>query len=330
MMTSEENSPMTRRELIATLSTGLAACATPDAPVAIANAADITVGITSNTRPEWAGAEGFVPSLHDCSELGYHWIETFSGYLTPWKDDPQALVDMLAGLDLKMETVSNGGGPNGQNMSFQDPTQHEEVIETHMALVRYIKAMGCDHLKINCGNRNAGGNTDEIYQAQAKVFNELGKRISDEGLKFGIHAHMWSQFETPQDVQRMMEMTDPDHVYFVCDTGHVTIAGMDSLALTKQLGHRIIEFHLKDVAPKDKGGYRGPALIQSEVNNGPDDLIFYSMGKGGVEFPKIHEHLNSIGWKGWFTVELDRAATTAKEDAAKSKHYIENTLGITV
>lgn len=237
---------------------------------------------------------------------------------------------MLAGLDLKMETVSNGGGPNGQNMNFQDPSQHEEVIETHMALVRYIKAMGCDHLKINCGNRNVGGNTDEIYSAQAKVFDELGKRISDEGLKFGVHAHLWSQFETPQDVQRIMEMTDPEHVHFVCDTGHVTMAGMDSLALTKQLGHRIIEFHMKDVAPKDKGGYSGPELIQSEVNNGPDDLIFYSLGKGGVEFPKIQEHLNSIGWQGWFTVELDRAATTAKEDAAKSKSYIENTLGITV
>lgn len=311
---------MTRRELLTALSAGVAA-------PAWGAGAEITVGITSNTRPDWADSEGFIPSLRDCSELGYHWIETFWDYLTPWEDNPQALVDLLAGLNLKMETVSNGGR---QNTRFQDPAQHKEVIETHMALVRYIKAMGCGHLKINCGARNPGGNTDEIYRAQAKAFNELGKRISDEGLKFGIHAHLFSQFETPRDVERMMEMTDPKHVYFICDTGHVTMAGMDALALTKQLGHRIIEYHVKDVSPAHKGGYRGPELISDEVNTRPDNRIFFELGAGGVEFPAIHAHLNSIGWKGWFTVELDRTATTAKDSAATSKRYLEKTLGLTV
>ena len=312
---------MTRRELIAALSAGVAA-----APAAFGAGVDVRVGITSNTRPDWAGAKGFVPSLRDCSELGYRWIETFFGYLEPWPE-PKMLEDYLATMNLKIETISNDGS---QNLNFQDPSQHKDVIETHMALVRYIKALGCDHLKINCGSRNAGGNTEEIYKNQAKAFNELGKRIVDEGLEFGIHAHLWSQFETPRDVQRIMELTDPRYVKFILDTGHITMAGMDPVKLTKQLGARIIEFHLKDVAPKDKGGYKGPELIADQVNTGTDDLIFFSLGKGGVDFPAILAHLKSIDWKGWFTVELDHQATTAKEDAAKSKRYIENTLGITV
>lgn len=312
---------MTRRELLAALAAGTAA-----APAFAAGAKIKGVGITSNTRPDWAGAKGFVPSLHDCSELGYRWIETFFGYLKPWPE-PQMLQDLLASMNLKMETISNDGS---QNTNFQDPTQHKEVIETHMALVRYIKAMGCDHLKINCGNRNPGGNTMEIYRNQAKVFNELGKRINDEGLKFGIHAHLWSQVETPEDVHHVLEMTDPDHVNFVLDTGHISMGGMDPLKLTKQLGHRIIEYHLKDVAPENKGGYHGPPLIADQVNTNTDDLIFFALGKGGVDFPGIMAHLNSIGWEGWFTVELDHQATTAKQDAAQSKRYIENTLGVPV
>lgn len=310
---------MTRRELLAALSAGAAV-------PAWGAGAEITVGITCDTRPDWNGPENFIRSINECSELGYHWIETFWGYVSRWGDRPQELADLLASLNLKMETVSNGG----QNTHFQDPSQHAAVIEEHMKLVRFIKALGCDHLKINCGARNPGGNTDEIYRAQAKAFNELGKRISDEGLQFGIHAHLFSQFETPKDVQRIMEMTDPAHVYFICDTGHVTMAGMDALALTKQLGHRIIEYHLKDVSPANKGGYKGPELISNEVNTRPDNRIFFELGAGGVEFPEIHAHLNSIGWKGWFTVELDRTATTAKESAATSKQYLEKTLGLTI
>ena len=226
-----------------------------------------------------------------------------------------------------METVSNSGP---LNMRFQDPAARDEVIADHLRLVRFIKAMGCDHLKINCGAPNPGGNTEEIYREQAKTFDELGRRISDMGLKFGIHAHLWSQFETPRDVERILELTDPNHVYFILDTGHVTMAGMDSLALTKQYGHRIIEYHLKDVAPQHKGGYKGPPMDARSVNNTPDDRIFFELGQGGVDFPAILHHLNEIAWKGWFTVELDRTGSTAKQSAATSKKYIEEVLGLTV
>jgi inosose dehydratase len=233
----------------------------------------------------------------------------------------------MAKLGLKMETVSNSGP---LNMRFQDPSARKEVVEDHMRLVKFIKALGCDHLKINCGAPNPGGNTEEIYREQAKTFDELGKRIADEGLRFGIHAHLWSQFETPRDVERVMELTNPKYVGFICDTGHTSMAGMDPMALTKKYGHRILEYHLKDVAPKDRGGYRGPRLDQKAVNTGPDDLIFFPLGKGGVDFPGILAHLNSIAWQGWFTVELDRADTNAKNCAARSKRYIEETLGLKV
>jgi hypothetical protein len=39
--------------------------------------ANITVGITVDTRPDWNGPENFIRSLQETSEIGYHWIETF-------------------------------------------------------------------------------------------------------------------------------------------------------------------------------------------------------------------------------------------------------------
>ena len=73
-------------------------------------------------------------------------------------------------------------------------------------------------------------------------------------------------------------------------------------------------------------GYTGAPIDEDTVNTGPNDRIFIEMGAGGVDFPGIVSQLNSIGGKGWFTVELDRTATTAKDSAMTNRKYIQSVL----
>ncbi len=315
----------TRREML--WGGAAVAAGTLQAGMPQAQSAKITVGITSNTRPDWAGPQGFLKSIREASEVGYHWIETFWPYVSKWEERPEELTEILARLDLKMETVSNGGG---MNTHFQDPAQRKEVIADHMRLVRFIKKLNCDHLKINCGGPNPGGNTPEIYRNMAVAFNELGRRISDMGIQFGVHHHLWTQYETRQDVDAIMEGTDPRHVHMILDTGHTTMAGMDALQLTKDYVSRIIEFHMKDCAPENRGGYKGPVLKRGTVNTNKNNLTFFPLGKGGVDYPGIKRELDHNGWKGWMTVELDMTATTAKHSAAVSKKYLEEVLKLKV
>ena len=82
--------------------------------------ADVTVGITVATRPDWNGAENFIRSIDEASEIGYHWIETFWNYVARWEKSPQGLADELARRNLKLETVSNGGG---MRTDFVDPRE---------------------------------------------------------------------------------------------------------------------------------------------------------------------------------------------------------------
>jgi len=120
-----------------------------------------------------------------------------------------------------------------------------------------------------------------------------------------------------------MGHTDPNHVYFVLDTGHVTMAGMDPVALTKRLGHRILEFHMKDTKPEWRGG--APKRLDR-----PDmfkDPPFFPLGHGGVDFPAILAELDRIGWQGFLTVELDSSPfRPPKESARMSFDYLKNTL----
>lgn len=315
---------ITRRQFLRTAGGSAAPLATG---FLFASNASITVGITVDTRPDWNPTGAFLRSLREASEVGYHWIETFWPYVERYEKNPQELLDTLGKFGLRLETVSNGGR---MNTSFQDPAHREQVIADHMRLVRFIQHCGCDHLKINCGNQEPQGNSPEIYREMSKTFNELGKRISDLGMKFGIHAHLDSRFQTRRDVDAVLEQTDPRHVYFVLDTGHITMAGMDPVELTSVYVSRIIEYHMKDCAPESRGGYNGLPLKPGAYNTTAQNRIFFELGKGGVDFPGILAILNRNDWKGWCTVELDRTATTAKHSATVNKKYLENVLKLQV
>lgn len=314
-------SSITRRNFLAAsvaLPAGLAA------PATTAGKASITVGITVDTRPDWNGAQNFIRSIDEASAVGFHRIETFWNYVERWADNPQGLKDELSKRNLTLETVSNGGR---MRTDFVDPAQRQGVLEDHMKLIRFIQWFGCDHLKINIAGKHGPGDRTADYREMAKTFNELGKRMNDMGMKFGVHPHLGSALQTRQDTESIMEMTDPKLVNLIVDTGHTTMAGMDPVHLTRTYMHRIIEYHIKDVAPENKGGFKGE--LKGPQNTTAENRIFFELGKGGVDFPAIKKLLDDNHWKGWWTVELDRTGSTAKESCTIAKKYLEN-LGLTV
>jgi sugar phosphate isomerase/epimerase len=315
---------ITRREFV---SAGLALPALLAPRNRAAGKADITVGITVDTRPDWNGAQNFIRSIDEASSVGYHNIETFWNYVERWEQNPQGLKDELDKRHLRLETVSNGGR---MRVNFIDPRERAGTIEDHLKLVRFIRRFECDHVKINCGSRptDIDQRRSEYCREMATAFNEIGKRMTDMGMKFGVHAHLGSPFQVREEVDRVMELTDPRHVFFVCDTGHVTMAGMDPVALTRTYLSRIIEYHIKDTAPEHKGGFRG--TLTEPYNTRPDNRIFFELGKGGVDFQAIKALLDDHSWKGWWTVELDRTGSTAKESCATAKKYLEDVIKLAI
>ncbi len=284
--------------------------------------ASFKIGIDNMTRGGWE--KDFVLACRECAELGYKYIETFADYVQPYFKGPGKLRAFLEGLGLKLETVSNGGR---MLMTFEDPAACARIIGEHMALVGFIRSFGCDHLKINTGGRRPEGTTKDDLKVMSATFNELGKRISDEGLKFGVHAHLWTQFQNRNEIDAVMELTDPRHVHFVLDTGHITMAGMDPVELTRVYVSRIIELHLKDTRPEHRGGIKGPLPTSEQYLKEP---IFFELGTGGVDFPSLLAILEKAAWQGWLTVELDESRRGPKESARMSKQYIEKVLRLQV
>jgi sugar phosphate isomerase/epimerase len=280
------------------------------------------VGITTNTQGGWE--KDVFLSFREAREAGYHYVESFINYFTDYLGRPDDLKKKMDEIGVHFVTISNGGP---LEMAFEDPARRQKLLDDHMRLVRFIKLLGCDHLKVNTHGRRPDGTTGEDLKQMAITLNELGKRIVAEGLAFAVHPHMWTQLENRREIDTIAETTDPRYVHFVLDTGHITIAGMDPVELARVYSSRIIEFHLKDVAPENRGGARQ----RRERNDAMKDPIFFELGKGGVDFPGLKAVLDKAGWRGWLTVELDSSPSRPpKESARISREYIENKLHIQV
>jgi inosose dehydratase len=263
-------------------------------------------------------------AFREIHEVGYHYVEAFIDSFLDYYDKPEALQKRMDGIGVRFVTISNGGR---MEMGFEDPAKHEKLIEEHMRLVRFIRKLGCKHLKINLGSRRPGGTTDEDLRHMAVVLDRLGSRINDEGLKFGVHPHMWSKFENRHEIDYIMEHTDAKRVMLVLDTGHINMAGIDPVELSRTLGHRVVEYHLKDT----KAEFRGGAKHRMEAPDMMKDPPFFPLGRGGVDFLALKAHLDRIGWQGFMVVQLDSSPDLPPKEAARqSAQYIQRTLGITL
>lgn len=135
-----------------------------------------------------------------------------------------------------------------------------------------------------------------------------------------------SQLQNEHEITYVMANTDPKYVGFLLDTGQITMAGTDPLALAHKLGKRVVEFHRKDTRPEDRGGTKhvpGPEVDMMK------DPYFYPLGSGGVDFIALKAHLDSIAWRGFLVVELDTSPwRRPKESSRITANYIRNTMKI--
>lgn len=279
------------------------------------------IGVTNNTRGGWE--KDFWLASREAHEVGYRYVETFISYLKDLFEKPEEALARAKQIGVGFITVSNSAP---MEMHFEDPEKRHQILDEHTRLAAFVRKLGGNHLKINLGPRRPTGTTDEDLKHIAETVNQLGKQTAGEEVRLAIHAHMWSQVENQREIDAVLNHTDPKNVAFVLDTGHVTLAGIDPVALAFKLGHRIVEFHLKDTKPETYGG------AKTRLERPPDMMAnppFFPLGSGGVDFPGLKKHLDTIAWKGWMTTELDTSpARPAKESAAMSLRYLKEKLKI--
>ena len=288
-----------RREFLA--SSLAAVTAVAGAPRAVAHPnSDIRYSVSGQM---WNGDRGYnniEEGVKEAARMGLDGIEPFRQHIMKYLNDPLAFKRQLDAAGIAMSSCSDGG--QGMSSNFIDPTRTAQTVSDHVTFAKnFLTVFGCTAFKFNLGQRPADGVvTDDHLKIVADTLNKIGQQTIAFGVRAAAHPHLWGPMEREHEVRRVLELTDPKYVWLTTDTGHLTLCGMDPLAIMTEYYPRIAEVHYKDCDPK----YRGNKVSPTQAQHRETDL-YLNMGAGGVDFPAIHRMLLAHQYKGWISLDFD-------------------------
>ena len=105
---------------------------------------------------------------------------------------------------------------------------------------------------------------DEEWNLLCDGLNKLGKIAKEEyGISLTFHHHMGTVVQDADEVERLMNGTDPEYLSLLYDTGHFAYCGADPLEMVRKYKDRIKHVHLKDIRKED---YRLMIQFQQEFH----------------------------------------------------------------
>ena len=168
---------------------------------------------------------------------------------------------------------------------------------------------------------------DEEWKLLADGLNRLGKIAKDKGMALTFHHHMGTVVQTEEEIDRFMEMVDPELVYLLFDSGHLSFAGIDPEKVLRRYVSRVKHVHLKDIR---KEMVERSRRERWSFLKGVREGVFTVPGDGDVDFEPIFEILNEAGYEGYVVVEAeqDPAKANPYAYALKARKYIAEKTGL--
>jgi len=269
--------------------------------------ANIKLGYAAIT---WGGNDR--EAIEDIAALGFPGIQLRSNLL---KEFPNAaeVKDLLKQHHLTMVALSSGG--------VRVDSADAGEIEKHTANAKYTHDVGGLYLQVTDSKPKRAVTPDD-YKKLGRIVSEIGKRSADLGVKLGYHNHMGSMGQTPEEVDRIMDATDPRYVKLELDIAHYVEGGGDPVKAIDQYHDRLLFLHIKDVES-----------IPNQESSDSKKYRFVELGRGRVDLPATFHALDRVRFRGWAIVELDGVPDpkrSPKESALISKNYLHDQLGFKI
>ena len=276
---------------------------------------------------------GFARMLDELAETGYTGTE-----LGDWGYMPTGPETLRAELDRRGLVMLGAFVP----VALKDPGAHDPGIATAVKTARLLAAVASTpkpYLVLADANgtvpertRMAGrippaaGLSAAEWQVFAAGANRLARTVLDEtGLRTVFHHHCAGYCETPDEIARFLELTDPGAIGLVFDTGHFTYGAghADVIAALDRYGDRVWYIHFKDCEPRVAAQARAEGWDYfTALRHG----VFCELGKGAVDFPAVLRWLAKRRYDGYVLVEQDvlPGMGAPRESARRNRQYLRS------
>ncbi len=257
-------------------------------------------------------------AMREAHELGYQACETFTHQAIAYENRADEFKERLALFDLILSALYGGG-------RFSDPTKANQVIEYNARVAQFLSKLGVEHIVFGPGGPREGKTSLEGLKQMAKTINEAAKRTADLGVLACVHPHVGTELQDRDELDAVMQMTDPEYVFFCPDTAHLAAAGMDVAEVIRTYGSQVRYMHLKDLTPQN------PDPDTFKDFQGTEALpIFCELGLGTIDFGPIMQALEEVGYHGWLTVEIDKSTSTPYQSLKQCRDFVQDQLGLSL
>jgi inosose dehydratase len=166
--------------------------------------------------------------------------------------------------------------------------------------------------------------SDSAWEALAALLTTLAGEARKLGHIVAWHQHAGTFVETPDELDRLLELVDPALLGICLDVGHYTVGGGDPVEAIERYRDRIVHVHLKDVDPEPLGRLRSGDLggFLAAIR----DRLFTELGAGVLDLRAILAALDRIGYRGWLMVEQDSCWGPPSESAAIGRRVLAQAL----
>ena len=223
--------------------------------------------------------------------------------------------------------------------SFLISRPYEETEAEFEKATDFLKEMGAKVIGVSEQSYSIQGNmeqpvwegkyvmNEEEWKLLADGLNKLGKIAKNKGMTLTFHHHMGTVVQTEEEIDRFMELVDPDLVYLLFDSGHLSFAGIDPEKVLKKYVNRVKHVHLKDIRREmvEKSREERWSFLR-----GVREGVFTVPGDGDVDVGPIFRILEEAAYEGWVVVEAeqDPAKANPLAYAKKARAYIAEKTGL--
>lgn len=206
-------------------------------------------------------------------------------------------------------------------VALKESTAHEAGVSNAIKTAKLLAAVATEPkpylvLADNNGTvpertRNAGRITPKMslrpveWDNFAQGANKVARAVQNEtGLQTVFHHHCAGYVETPDEIARFLELTDPQTVGLVFDTGHYVFGAGEREVIKglERFKDRIRYIHLKDCQPDVAKQSR---TEQWDYFQALRHGVFCELGQGCVDFPAVLRWMKANHYEGYVLVEQD-------------------------
>jgi inosose dehydratase len=276
----------------------------------------VRIGHTALTWDVLNRPDQLAVAITDCASLGYQGIETGGRVFDWWeRERPGELRRLLEEAGLTLVCLFQSG-------AWTDPAAVTGLLDDGERWAGAVAGAGGEVLMLVPGPRQAETAADDAgFEQMAETMNRVGRMSRASGVTAAMHPHWGTVVETAAEIDRLLELLDPDLVGFAPDTGQIAKGGADPLTLVERWVSRVRYVHLKDLSPRWEEMRRRGELLRSPAG-------YAALGQGVLELRPVIETLNRAGYRGWLMAELDEVDYPARDAATQARAYLEQTLQV--